>query len=163
MAQRFIATAVTFLTIAFLTGTASAQKVDIQFDYSNAGDTLAAFAQTDTTGIDHLIALPATKAVIAKRATRDPKVNAAVYKDSLLRVRAGEKVKDDPFQWQLCLGEQKRGSLRPYLKQRPTAFTRDYIQLCTTANNCSHPISPEAAVEILDIDKQLSKAGPPTG
>ncbi len=139
MAQRFIAAAATFLTIAFLTATASAQKVDIQFDYSNADATLAAFAQTDTTGIDHLIALPATKAVIAKRATRDPKVNAAVYKDSLLRVRAGEKVKDDPFQWQFCLGEQKTVQSPP-LSQ--TASNRIYSGLHPALYNSKQLFTP---------------------
>lgn len=93
--------------IVFFGAPSSAQNISIRFDYSNADATLAVFSRTDKIGIDQLVALPSTVAVIAKRATRDAKVNATLYEDSLFQVRAGEKAKYDPFQWQFCISEQR--------------------------------------------------------
>lgn len=87
--------------------TAPAQTIDVQFDYSNADATLDAFSHPDKAFFDRLSALPATIAVIQKRATRDSTVNAVVYQQTLEQAIARTSMNSDPFQWSFCIAQQQ--------------------------------------------------------
>jgi hypothetical protein len=49
-------------------------------------------------------------------------------------------------------------NLRDYLRKRPTAFVRDYIELCRK-NHCQMTISPPQADEVISIDDALTHEG----
>ena len=93
------------LTLLVFAASLNAQKIDIRFDYSNAEASERVFGEADSSGIDRLLSLPATQALIAKRATRDKSVTARLYKETLLGVRAGRRIPYDPFHWRFCLEE----------------------------------------------------------
>jgi len=46
--------------------------------------------------------------------------------------------------------------IRDYVRKRPTAFARDYVELCRK-NHCQMPVSDGAADEIVRLDEALSK------
>jgi hypothetical protein len=50
-------------------------------------------------------------------------------------------------------------SLRDYVRKRPTAFARDYVELCRR-DHCRLPVSDAEGDEIVRIDETLSAAGP---
>jgi hypothetical protein len=99
------------LRVAFLTlviaACSWAQEITISFEYSNADATLDAISRTDDGNIERLMALSDTKAVIAKRASRDPTVTADTFRESLLEARKGP-IKNDPFQWQFSISQAQQ-------------------------------------------------------
>ncbi|HYX69707.1 MAG TPA: DUF5700 domain-containing putative Zn-dependent protease [Terriglobales bacterium] len=124
---------------------ASAQKIKIHFDYSNADATLEALtsAPTDAAAVERLTTLKDTAAVVAKRAQRDPQVTLAVYKQTLLEARAHQALKADPFQWQFCIDQipQMRMLLASLHQREPEILER-------VSHALARHLDPQARLEV---------------
>jgi hypothetical protein len=81
---------------------APAQDVTIHFDTSNADAFLDAVAGGS---VERLAALPATQAVVAKRARLDPSVTIDTYLDTLRAALGKKPMTAHPFQWQFAIAQ----------------------------------------------------------